>query len=322
MPVVFDLSTEGAIKTYVQVLRNFLNYLLHHDVCPEYRDQVEAARRTCDTGQAQLWLIQQSVIALPGDFNKACSTIFGGYYEATPIADKIWAEKMGLSKGFEHDQASHILQGGLAAHGDETMCNLYNRQVASKTARRVNSFKVLMEVTALDFASSEVEELYEHPSMAGCLPLGKLRAQTWHCPGDTLDDLTEEEEEQRARNEAPAEKFEFWVENAVLDKMFVGMKLEVQVHELSFGVRYFDTISAALCSFYSEVPNELMMGWREHKYLEPREAMEPDNVGVYMPDNVGVYMPDYRPGDGGGEMEVGVEGLEKYEQGEDIVVNG
>ena len=310
MPAIFDLSQESNIKNHVQVIRNFLNYLLHHDVCPEYRDQIEAARRTCDTGAAQLWLIQQSLVALPGDFNKACSTIFGGYYQSDPVADRGWAEKMGLSKGFDHEKASHILQGGLAAYGDEAMCDLYNRQVASNKARHVNSFKTTIEVTALEFASAEVEDLYHHPSMSGCIPLGKLGAQTWHCEGDSLEDLTEEEEARRARNEDPTHKYEFWVENVVLEKMFVGMKLEVIVHELSFGVRYFDTVSAALCSFYCEVPNELMIGWKPHKYLEPRATMEPDTVEAYVPSYVPLAgnMPD-------------AEKMEKIVVGEDIMVN-
>ena len=271
------------------MIRNFLNYLLHHDVCPEYADQIQAARRTCDAGQAQLWLIEQSHLALPGDFNKACSTIFGGYYEPEPIEDRGWAEKMGLSKGFEHAQASQILQGGLAAHGDEALCNLYNSQVANKTAKRVNTFKALIEITALEFASREIEELYNHPSMSGCKPIGKLKAQTWNPPGDTLDDLTEEEEAQNAREGPKLQKFEFWVENETLDKLFVGMKLEIKVHELSFGVRYFDSISATLCSFYSEVPNELMIGWKEHKYLPPRKVNEPDTLEA--------WVPDYAPGE-------------------------
>ena len=36
-----------------------------------------------------------------------------------------------------------------------------------------------------------------------------------------------------------------------------------KVHRTSFGVEYFDSVQAVYCSFYTLLPNEEMIGWRE-----------------------------------------------------------
>jgi len=38
------------------------------------------------------------------------------------------------------------------------------------------------------------------------------------------------------------------------------------------------------CSFYTMLPNELMLGWREHKYLPPRTTMK-DGREIMIVDN-------------------------------------
>lgn len=41
----FDWYDEDQVKTATNVLRNFYNYLLLHDVCPEYKKDLLAARK-------------------------------------------------------------------------------------------------------------------------------------------------------------------------------------------------------------------------------------------------------------------------------------
>lgn len=88
----FELPNQEVIKLSVGLIRNFLNYLLHHDVCPDYRDQVNASRGVCDLAEKELWCTTQLSILLPGDFNRACSEVFGGWFQGLYVANQAWAQ--------------------------------------------------------------------------------------------------------------------------------------------------------------------------------------------------------------------------------------
>ena len=54
------------------------------------------------------------------------------------------------------------------------------------------------------------------------------------------------------------------------------MKLQVTVKELSFGIYFFDAITGVHCSFFTILPNELMLGWKEieKEWLLPRPGAD------------------------------------------------
>ena len=248
------------------MIRNFLNYLLHHDVCPEYKDQINAARTTCDLAEKELWYISQATSSLPGDFNMACSTIFGGYYENTYVGDQEWAKGLGLNGGMSPEKARKVFKFGLAAHGNEELVKEFNYHVSSHQVRVVEVIETGLEITELIPGDKDVQELYAN--FPGLHPIGKLKGKTWFLPAPRQDDLTEEEEANPPLKEI--KEYTLWVEDKVLVKCFVGMKLEAVIRKLSFGVYYLDNILGIFCSFYDVLPNEFMLGWREHVYLEPR----------------------------------------------------
>ena len=204
---------------------------------------------------------------MPGPFNIACSTLFGGYYENLYVGDQDWAKGLNLNWGMSPDRARKVFKFGLAAHGDDELVNRYNKQVADKSVRVEDVFETGLEITALVPANEEILSLYAH--FPGLSPLGLLYAKTWYPPLPPVEDLTLEEE-----NSLPPPVFRehvLWVEDTILEKCFVGMRFETTIRKLSFGVHYFDTVTGLFCSFYEILPNELMLGWREHVYLEPRE---------------------------------------------------
>ena len=263
---VFELITEKQIKSRIAVIRNFLNYLLHHDVCPEYKDQINAARATCDLAEKELWSISQAASLVPGDFNVACSTLFGGYYENAYVGDQEWAKGLSLNAGMSPEKARKVFKFGLAAHGDDETVKEYTYHVSSHQVRVVEVINTGLEITELIPGDKDVQELYAN--FPGLNPIGKLKGKTWYRPAPREEDLTEEEE----ANPPPKQikEYTLWVEDKVLAKCFVGMKLEVVIRKLSFGVYYLDNVPAIYCSFYDVLPNEFMLGWREHVYLEPR----------------------------------------------------
>lgn len=59
-------------------MTNFYNYLMHHNVCPEYLAQIKAARDVVKLGRNQLIAIHNLGSLIPGEFNIACSVLLEG----------------------------------------------------------------------------------------------------------------------------------------------------------------------------------------------------------------------------------------------------
>src|SRR4051812_47741930 len=87
----FALYEEKEVKQVASVIRNFLNYVLQHGVCPEYATDIIAARKICDLAEKELWAIKQLQYVFPGDFNTSASILYGSFYKGTPLNDsRVW----------------------------------------------------------------------------------------------------------------------------------------------------------------------------------------------------------------------------------------
>ena len=315
LPQVFDIETEKAIKGHTAIIRNFLNYLLHHDVCPEYNDQINAARATCNLAEKELFSVSQAGRLLPGNFNKACSVIFGGSFQGTYVGDQEWTQSLDIDPGMSEDRAKKVFLAGLAAQGDDEVFNKYNQHVAKNKAKMVESIHTGLEVVEIEMADQEVLKYYASPNnpVKGLAPLGRMKLKTWYDPGAARDDLTEEEEKELEGKEKPINRYTIWLEDEVMSKLFVGMKLVGNLCKLSFGPWFLDSITQAHCSFYDILPNDLMLGWREHKYLPPRGKKEEDG-------DHGEIINNPYAGGRQGMLDEGEAGPE-YELGEDITID-
>ena len=289
---MFDTTTEKQIKSYTSIIRNFLNYLLHHDVCPEYKDQINAARATCDLAEKELWGCRQTSAWLPGDFNTACSTIFGGYYENMYIGDQDWAKDLDVYKGMSTETAKRVFKTGLAAQATDEVVSAFSAKSKEKELLVVSTTDTGLEVTDIIKADQDILEMYAalKPTLK---PLGRMKAKTWFNPTLPKEDLTEQEKVAAATAPPEIKEYELWVEDEILEKCFVGMKFDATLRELNFGVLYFDTVIGVHCSFYTLLPNELMIGWREPG---PRLPMREKNVDGRV-DDIGEEEKDDLDGD-------------------------
>lgn len=282
----------------MDVIRNFLNYLLHHDVCPEYQHDVKTSRQVCDLAEQELWHITKAETLLPGDFNRACSEIFGGFFQGIYTADQAWAQgtDMETAIGISHENARKTFRIGLTAYASDEMVATYKAQIKDETVRIINTQDVGLEITRVTYGrlNPEIQGLYAIDKAKGLKILGKLRAKTWFGVTCEDEDLTEDEEIEMASRPRVIKEYEFWVEDEVLDVCFIGMKLRTTVTELNFGLHFFDALFGIHCSFYNTLPNQKIMGWREpeKEWLPPRpkdsgqdlgenyDLMEEDNASV------------------------------------------
>lgn len=278
--MVFDLYTPEKIKLCTSTISNFLNYLIHHDVCPEYQDDINATRAVCLQAEKELWQIARANAMLPGNFNQACSTIYGGSYQNSYIGDQDWAQDLDGYKGMDLKLAKRTFKYGLTANASDEMYERFKSQTVSRSISITSAVNTGLEITELILADRQTLKLYDDQGAAGLRALGKLKARTWYHPGDPDDDLTEEEEQAGGATTREIKEYEFWVEDELLQRCFVGMKIETTVRHLNFGLDFFDDIMGLYCSFYRILPNEMMIGWKEPG---PRLAARPkpkDEVGA------------------------------------------
>lgn len=199
---------------------------------------------------------------LPGKFNEACSTIYGGTYKNAYIGDQDWAQGLEGYKGMDQKLARQTFKFGFLANSSAEMFERYKSQANTRSISITSAVDTGLEVTELVLADRQALKIYDQQAATQLRAVGKLKARTWFHPGDPDEDLTEEEEQAGATTREVRD-YEFWVEDELLQRCFVGMKFEATVRHLSFGLDFFDRVGGVYCSFYRILPNELMIGWRE-----------------------------------------------------------
>ena len=264
-PSQWDIQSEENLKYLVNIIRNFLNYLLHHDVCPEYKEHINASRTICDLSEQELWSIGQLTPLLPGQFNMACSEIFGGMYQGMYSEDQTWMEGLDIDYecGISPKHARKVFKIAMAATADAETFQRYKAQLEDKTLHTTSVEDTGFEITEITYPDKLAQNLYAQDEYTDLKIVGKLKARTWLSPNKQAEDLTEEEEAVSATSSPEMKYYEFWIEEALLQKCFVGMKFEATVTQLSCGLSYFDAITGVRCSFYTVLPNTMMSGWRE-----------------------------------------------------------
>lgn len=270
-PKRLPTDTEQDIKGFCAVVRNFLNYVLTHAVCPEYTEDVMAARRVCNLAEKELWEIKQVRHKFPGEFNVAASTLYGGrYQDLYPGDDDQWgaedaslAEQFPLSRGFNIPEAERIFKTAVAFEGtEELFLEAMNGDIRI-VKTDIKGFEVVRidraEMTSID----DYAKVKNHLGISGSIKaLGRIHLKPWSGPGMEEEDVTDSEDEACSPLDQTVETF--WLEDEILHHCFLGMKLELVVHELNIGIRFFDDVAGIYCSFHTFLPNEKVIdNWKE-----------------------------------------------------------
>jgi hypothetical protein len=227
------MESEQLIKLYCAVIKNFLNYVLQHEVCPEYVDDVMAARRICGQAEEELNAIRQLGRKLPGNFNVALSTLFGGLYFGMHQDDQPWQEN---PIGMTVEKAEEVFNKGVQALKAQGY-------VWKKADIVVSSSTKHYEVTAI-----------ETPKEEGGI-LGSFKCKAWEGPPIDVYDVP---------NTVPLSTKEetFYVDCDIIELIQVGMKVEMIVREIDNGFKFFDH-AGFFCSFYTCLENEKMVDYKE-----------------------------------------------------------
>lgn len=268
---MFPLDTEKDVFAITNVIRNFLNYVLQHEVCPEYTKEIMAARAICNLAETELWSIHLISHNLPGDFAIAASTLYGGQYKDFYLGIEGWGgddpnfeQTLNLNRTFSKAKAQRIFVANIAFAGDDELF----QKTSHGDIHVVKTETKFFEATKIERATIESCEAYanitDHEGNFGNIkPLGSIWYKAWEGPRFDEEDLTDEEIKAAkvAMKKAPLEKF--WLEDDILQHCFEGMKVEATVHELNIGIKFIDAFNGVYCSFHTVLNNEKMTGYKE-----------------------------------------------------------
>jgi len=185
------------------LLTNFYNYILHHDVCPEYRNDILAARAICQVAVDELPKVVQVREMLPGSFNIAISTLTNGRYSGINSLGQSWTEHSSWQANgvdMTNEQARVILFTGLCAFADEKVVDtIDNAGSIDDWLPRIIPMEeksdLGFEVAEIRRPDQEVLDLYKEQQKlvkdrdVDLTPLGTVICKSWSVPSLVEYDL-------------------------------------------------------------------------------------------------------------------------------------
>ena len=253
-------ATQADVAQATNIMRNFYNYLLHHTVCPEYTVDIYAARRVCDLADKELINTIFIGSQLPDDFNSAVSRLHGGTFSGFFSEGQTWdgAENLGGSEQNSKD----ILTAAIAAHGTHEQYEMACRSLRSDV---VCEEEVNFEVTSVIMPAADTIALYEaaREKNGSLKVVGKLECRRWTYP------LARQRTIQETGLASVPETFTLFLEDSLLERCFIGLKIEGLVKGLDIGIWWLDRVLAVSPSFFVLLPNEF---WDKQKAAKREQA--------------------------------------------------
>ncbi|KAI1379503.1 Argonaute siRNA chaperone complex subunit Arb1-domain-containing protein [Hypoxylon crocopeplum] len=243
-----DVANRKAADT----VKNFLNYVLMHDVCPEYIENIKAARNICDIAPIELRMVHELLQQLPGAFNAAASSLF--CYRLVDKSDEV--------ENF--DKLITFRLTVLLAMIDQKIKDELMSTDDPTTIRVINTKEEAYEVVDIIKPRRKdilvIQEELEKAGQAGkANPTGIIKLKPTIIEFG-FDNLPRADEVDLSN----AESEEYLLEEDLLAKFEKGMKITTVVCELNIGVRFIKEIKDVRVSFDQFLPQMLMENWKDN----------------------------------------------------------
>ena len=276
---VWGLETKDQVERVCTTLERFMDYLLQHDVCSEFKDEILASRSLCRSSVDELWDVVEAVRRLPGDFNVACSTLFDGSYARNYDGETWWGredEEGPVFVGLKPDEARQIVSFGIAGAAVEKVYLGFLEGVQNERPLMLDVINVEeqtgFEITHVEGPTAQCKEIYTSQS-SQYRPVGRVRAKPWRKPDAPPEDLTPAEQSEQALSTTTVStrshtEYVFFIETILQSMLRVGTKVEATIRTLGCGIMFFDEVINVYPTFDEFLPNELMVDWKPPKALK------------------------------------------------------
>lgn len=240
----------------VGIVENFLKYVLHHDVCPEYTHDVKKALEVCESSKIEWPMLQRIYQLLPGQFNLAALELF-----CTENPNENWSlQQWGQLKGLDARMVFYS-SFALMDKSDDMW-----EKIMKQTPTVVREFECTIGLLSLNRPTEEVCDRFKaliidekNPNL---VPIGKA----------TFAPAVIEDEWDTPVFPCPihTDTVDLYFDDTVLDNLRPGMKMRVTLCELDIGFYFIKSIDTIVPSFHTFLPQELM-----RQYKSPRENERP-----------------------------------------------
>ncbi|CAI6078448.1 unnamed protein product [Clonostachys chloroleuca] len=237
-----------------RVVENFLRYVLQHDVCPEYEDDVKNALQLCLDARSEWAAVDLLQRKLPGNFNHAAFNSF--------CVDEIDEEESGEDKIDQEtlDNAKVDFLSSLALLEDDALF----AQHSTGHPKEVYSFFCDVEVVSIhrpeECFVKRFELLCINDSSLGLNPIGSATFVPTTIGSDLVNPPMP--------RPFPEDQMILYFDDALLALMKPGMKLKLNVGELNTGFRYIRMAGTVYPSFWTFLPQELMKHFKPPRLSE------------------------------------------------------
>lgn len=248
----------GPLEEAIDVVENFLRYILYHDVCPEYEEDVKGAMKVCQAAREEWPMLNALQTALPGLINLAATELF------TKPDASAWAFHLfKVPHGFE---AKSVFYSCIAMLEDTTPFEYLTEHRASI----LSQYKCTVEVAMVTPPSQGTIDRFnclqvmtkEGTENLPLAPIGTV----------TLRQAKIEDGWVHPDMPHPLEKrdIELYFEQNILENIKPGMKMTLEICEIGGGINFVRRIFNIVPSFYTFLPQELMKHFKP-----PRENDRP-----------------------------------------------
>lgn len=248
----------GPLEEAIDVIENFLRYILHHDVCPEYEENVKGAMRICQAAREEWPMLNALQTTLPGFFNLAAAKLFS---EPDPDA---WA--FHLFKVPESFEAKPVFYSAIAMLEDSSPFHF----LANHHATLLRLYECTVEIVVVTPPSRRTIQQFECLKVSThedtqqifLAPLGTITVRRAIIDDGWVHPYTPHPLE--------AKDIRIYFEQNILQSFKPGMKMTLEIGEIGGGITFVRRIRKIVPSFYTFLPQELMRGFKP-----PRENDRP-----------------------------------------------
>ncbi|KAJ5488898.1 hypothetical protein N7539_003788 [Penicillium diatomitis] len=277
----YNPDNQESIKVATGTIRNFLTYLLYHDVCPEYRDDIHRARKICDLAFVELWKNVQLIQQGPGSFNLSCSMLFGGRYCGRDYDEhSLWVPAQVSPSGeITNEAAQKVVKFAIASQGTHEQATRF-QQLATDvqlSARKIDDIDGF-EIISVHKPEDTVRDFYHE--FAPDLPVvGTIRAKSFINPAKPEIDMTSKERQEWRDGTGPYHEFDFYLEASLLQHCYPGQRITSNIWKINCGVYYFDEVISVYPSFHLVLANDLMLHWKTPRPTSKAPLQLVQNLG-------------------------------------------
>ncbi|KAF9772462.1 hypothetical protein IL306_009827 [Fusarium sp. DS 682] len=235
----------------IDTIKNFLRYILQHDVCPEYEDGVKEALDVCKAATIEWPMIRQLMADLPGYFNLACSELF-----CKESTEESWSFQ--TFKRPDNFDPKAVFFAAFALMDEPELFE----KLSAKEPTVVREFTCTLELVQIFRPEEDIVKRFKSlvigDKAANHVPVGKATFKLGFLEDDWENPRT-------GWWPIKEDTMTLFFDDALLANMMPGLKTTATICELDAGLRFIKALEIVVPSFYVFLPQELMRHYKEPK---------------------------------------------------------